>query len=215
VDEFKTQELATESFERPPTAPRWTGSPSIALAQQLNEQWLEFLCGRVSGASSELPPFLAQNGHLWCRLDAAARKRIAALPFVIVDLRFKDVAWWNDSTQRVFMTSPNSGPLIDLVLETLLFARQSAREDVSVAKTMFAMTLPVAQLVASLTLSQVMSIAASSTGELRVRSQQDAEFWRELLVAALADDEPALAELRLQAKLLFCGELVSPLAVTP
>jgi len=36
----------------------------------------------------------------------------------------------------------------------LLFARQSAREDVNVAKAMFAMTTGVAGLIASLSMSQ-------------------------------------------------------------
>ncbi|MDB6084807.1 MAG: hypothetical protein JWN43_2688 [Gammaproteobacteria bacterium] len=99
-------------------------------------------------------------------------------------------------------------PSSDLALETLLFARQSAREDVNVAKAMFAMTSPVANLIASLTLPQVRAIALKNTSQLRVRWDNDPEFWRDLLVASRAGDEQAIAALRRHGKLLFCGELI-------
>ena len=50
----------------------------------------------------------------------------------------------------------------------------------------------VADLVASLTLPQVRSIAFASARELRVRWDQDPEFCRALLIAALTSDEQAM-----------------------
>jgi hypothetical protein len=59
-------------------------------------------------------------------------------------------------------TAPYSGfpPKLfeDLALETLLFARQATREDVNVAKAMFAMTSAVVRLIASLTVFQVRAL---------------------------------------------------------
>jgi hypothetical protein len=109
---------------------------------------------------------------------------------------------------QAFINVTDSTLFSDLLLETLLFARQSAREDVSVAKTMFAMTPQVADLMASLTLAQVRVIAAGNGRELRVRWDQDPQLWRGLLIAVLTGDEQAMGELRLQTKLLFCGEVV-------
>lgn len=51
----------------------------------------------------------------------------------------------------------------DLTLDTLLFARQAAREGVNVARAMFAMTADVASLSASLTVSQIRAIASASS----------------------------------------------------
>ena len=96
----------------------------------------------------------------------------------------------------------------DLILETLLFARQTAREDLNVAKAMFGMTSSVASLIASLTLPQIRAIAASNTRLLRVRWDRDPEFWGDLLVASRGSDERVVAALRRQAKLMFCGELI-------
>jgi hypothetical protein len=94
----------------------------------------------------------------------------------------------------------------DLALETLLFARQAAREDVNVSIAMFAMTLSVARLIATLTVSQVRAIAFRNASQLRVRWDNHPDFWRDLLTACRAGDERAIESMRRQAKLLFCGE---------
>ena len=96
----------------------------------------------------------------------------------------------------------------DLALETLLFARQAAREDVNVAIAMFAMTLSVACLIASLTVSQVRVIALRNAGQLRVRWDNHPQFWRDLLIACRAGDDNAIEVIRRQGKLLFSGLLV-------
>jgi len=82
-----------------------------------------------------------------------------------------------------------------------------AREDVVVATAMFAITSPLARLVASLTLQQVRAIAVGHARELRVRWERDVEFWRDLLVACRAGDDGSMAAARRQGKLLFCGEV--------
>jgi len=73
---------------------------------------------------------------------------------------------------------------------------------------MFAMTWGVASLIASLTLSQVRSIAVANAGQLQVRWDTDPELRRDLLIACRSADEPELAAIRCQAKL--GGELIPP-----
>ncbi len=208
MDEFETDEAA-ELPQGSATSPRWAGAPSIALAHQLNEQCIDLLCELAATSSDQEPPqFVLQNRDLWRLLEAEARRRVAAFPFVIVDIRFKDPDWWREISGRHPMSPTDSTPFSDLALETLLFARQAAREDIGVAKAMFAMTAPVASRIASLTLHQVRTIALSSTQELRVRWDSDWEFWHDLLMASRSGDEQAITALRRQAKLLFCGELI-------
>jgi hypothetical protein len=211
VDEFETEE-AGELPQVSTASPRWTGAPSIELAHQLNEQCVELVCELAAASSTqELPPFVSQNRDLWRLLEPDARKRVAAFPFVIVDLHFKDLGSWREAVEGRSMSSTDATlytgvpPKLfeDLALETLLFARQSAREDVNVAKAMFAMTSSVASLIASLTLSQIRGIASANTSELKVRWESDPEFWRDLLVACRAGDAQALAVIRRHAKLLF------------
>jgi hypothetical protein len=214
MDEFKIDDEASAA------SPRWTGASSIPLAHQLNGQCVELVCELANNLSAEeLPPFILENRDLWRLLEPEARKRVAAFPFVIVDLHFKDAEPWQQVSDGYLMTptdiantAPYSGfpPKLfeDLALETLLFARQVAREDVNVAKAMFAMTSPVVRLIASFTVSQVRAIAIGIARQLRVRWDNDTEFWRDLLVACRAGDEDAMAALRRQGKLLFCGELI-------
>jgi hypothetical protein len=168
MDEFETDEAA-ELPQGSATSARWTGAASIALAHQLNEQCVELLCEPATTSSSqELPQFVLHNRDQWRLLEVDARKRVAALPFVIVDLRFKDAESWQRAADGHSMSATDF-PLFsgvppklfeDLILETLLFARQTAREEGNVAKAMFAMTSPVARLIVSLTLPQIRTVAA-------------------------------------------------------
>jgi hypothetical protein len=211
MDEFKTDDEASAA------SPRWTGAPSIPLAHQLNGQCVDLVCELANDLSAqELPPFILQNRDLWRLLEPEARKRVAALPFVIVDLHFKDSEPWQLASDGHPMAAADSmlysgfpSKLFeDLALETLLFARQAAREDVNVAIAMFAMTSGVVRLIASLTVSQVRAIALGSASQLRVRWDNHPDFWRDLLTACRAGDERAIEAIRRQGKLLFCGESV-------
>jgi hypothetical protein len=222
MGEFKTDEIA-EMSQGAAASPRWTGAPSIALAHGLNEQCVELVCDLAASSSiQELPRFILQNRDLWRLLEPDARQRVAAFPFVIVDLRFQDAESWQRALQGHLMSPIDSThyngipskPFEDLVLEALLFARQAAREDMSVAKSMFAMTPSVAATIASLTLPQVRTIAVDNTHQLRVRWDNHPEFWGDLLVACRGRDERALAALRRQGKLLFCGELIESHTLT-
>jgi hypothetical protein len=211
MDEFETDDAA-ELPEGSAALPRWTGTPNIALGTQLNEQCIELVCELAATSFyQQLPPFILQNRDLWRLLEPEARKRVAAFPFVIVNLRFNDTEVWQQASDGHLMTPSDSTiyngvpPKVfeDLALETLLFTRQSAREDVNVAKVMFAMTSTVVRLIASLTVSQVRAIALGNASQLRVRWDNDPEFWGELLTACRARDDEALSTLRRHAKLLF------------
>jgi hypothetical protein len=216
VDEFESQQ-AGELPQISTPSPRWTGAPSIDLVHQLNRQCIDLVCELAANSSCpELPKFVLRNRDLWRLLEPEARQRVAAFPFVIVDLRFKDAEAWRRASDGHLMSvtdctlcNDTLGKFFeDLVLEALLFARQTAREDISVAKAMFAMTSRVVGLIASLTLSQVRAIALGNARQLRVRWDNDPEFWCDLLVASRADDELAISALRRHGKLLYCGELI-------
>lgn len=214
MDEFG---LEQKSGDQQSSRPKWQGVQSIRLAQQLNEQCIDLFCELAIDSSPEVPwPLVASNRDLWIRLDAFARKRLAVFPFVIVDVRFKDVSWW----QGVGHERPTAPPAHAvsvampstryeyLALETLMFAWQVAREDRHVAQMVFAMTPAVADCIAALTMQQVRTIAVEGSRFLRIRWDDEPQFWRELLICAREGDEAALTALRRDAKLLFCGELI-------
>lgn len=160
---------------------------------------------------------LKANRNLWCQLNTDARWRLAEFPFVIVDVRFRDDEWWRALgktqddmiAQRFAAEDSLREPRESLLLETLMFAWQVAREDSRVAQILFAMTQTVARVVSSLPMQSIRTLASSQANFLRIRWDNDAQIWRDLLVAVATDDEAALTDVRLQTKLLFCGDLIA------
>lgn len=194
---------------------RWMGARSIGMAHQLNDQVIECCCELSSDvASSNLIPPVTAHRDLWRGLDPESRKRLAQFPFVIVDLRFGDLAWWRVAIGN--STNPRNRPISAtpaarwdwLALETLMFGWQVAREDRIVASTLFAMPLAVADCIAALTMQQVRTLAVESAQYLRLRWDNHPYLWRELLNASRERDETQLEAIRRLAKLYFCGELI-------
>lgn len=197
--------------------PRWNGAQSIRMAHELNGQFIDLFCDLSTEASPEEPwPLLSSHRDLWRRLGSRARRRLAIFPFVIVDLRFGDERWWRSvSRQRANRHQEASGPngmpstrRECLALETLMFAWQAAREDLSVAQMVFAMVPAVADCIAALTTQQVRTTAVENTRFLRMRWDNEPKFWRELLTCALEAGEAEMEALRREAKLRFCGEII-------
>ncbi|MEO8467746.1 MAG: hypothetical protein ABI640_20670 [Gammaproteobacteria bacterium] len=195
--------------------PRWKGANSIQLAHQLNERCVELiseLAGNVA-INEALPTAVRENRDLWPGLSVDARRRLAALPFVIVDVRFRDEQWWRALGQAPSPTELRAECLPsdccqDLLLETLMFAWQVAREDSHVAQMIFAMTRPVARIIAALAIREIRALAIEQRPCLRIRWSDNARFWREFLVRVRGEDAIALEDAMLNAKLLFCGELI-------
>jgi len=110
MDEFKTDDEASAA------SPRWTGAPSIPLAHQLNGQCVELVCELANDLSAqELPPFILENRDLWRLLEPEARKRVAAFPFVIVELHFKDAEPWQQASDGHLMTPADIAPYIGVL----------------------------------------------------------------------------------------------------
>ncbi len=197
--------------------PRWKGANSIQLAHQLNERCIELISEIAANATinEALPLAVRENRDLWSGLSGDARRRLAALPFVLVDVRFRDEQWWRalgkvPSPIELRGEGLPADRCQDLLLETLMFAWQVAREDSHVAQMIFAMTRPVARVIAGLPIREMRTLAVEQTLCLRIRWSHNALFWRELLTRVRGEDSIALEDSMLHAKLLFCGDLIGP-----
>jgi hypothetical protein len=193
---------------------RWAGASSIGLAQQLNAEFIDLLCELSLEPAADNPfELVTIHRDLWNRLDLMSRKHLSYFPFVIVDLRFGDVAWWRMLAESCGARAPTRSAaapatwIEGLVLETLMFAWQVAREDRDAALMLFAMPRSVADCIAGLSMQQVRTLVSDCTSALRIRWENDRKFWRELLIAAKDNDQAALQELGHKAKLHFGGEL--------
>lgn len=200
------------------TGPCWKRSQSLDLVHQLNEHCLELLAGVAAAHAGNDSPLVSANRDLWAQLGPEARKRAALLPFVILDLNFADETWWRQAIDAPASTlhEPDSTNWLPsdlcerLVQETLMFAWQMARSDRTAAQVSFGMRPTVSVIIGELMPGQVRAIASRASGDIHVRWEQDGRFWREILLAADAGNDEAIAELHLHAKLQLLGPLVYP-----
>jgi hypothetical protein len=200
----------------PPVPPRWKGINSLDLVHQLNERCFELLCDLAAADTRHTDlPLLADNREIWIRVEPEARHRAARMPFVVVDAKFSDEAWWRHaaaSRARVAGAEAFSNGLPheaseQLMHEVIMFAWQTARWDRTVAQLSLGMTPSVADIVAALTPQKVREIAARESHAVEIRWANNPVFWRDVLVAASEGSNERMAELHLHAKLLLCGEL--------
>lgn len=214
-------EESAEGGERQPTAPappRWKGIRSLDLVYQLNERCIDFLYELAGeGAHDTTLPIVTEHRELWARLDPAARKAVARMPFVIMDAHFKDDAWWRRMADtRADEAHPDARPnglprqaSEHLMHETTMLAWQTARWDHTVAQMSLAMSSSVAAIISAFTPQQIRIISARECHAIQVRWVDDVQFWLDLLMAAIARDADRLSDLRLHAKLLLCSELTN------
>jgi hypothetical protein len=205
-----------EGIHGAPLAPRWKGRDSLDLVYGLNGRCLELLSGVAMSLFPGELTGIAQNRELWSGLDSEAIKRAGRFPFVILDVHFTNEAWWQQVLQAsdTFAVAPNPShwptKLAErLMQETLIFAWHSVKWDRRVARLSLGMSPRVADIIAAISPQQLADISHRHSGELRLRWQDDAEFWRQLLRTARSGDVDTLDEIHLHAKLLLCGELIS------
>jgi len=200
----------------PPSPPRWKGRDSLELVYQLNERSLTLLADAARSGTSE---WLAETPHrvLWSELTIEAIQHAARFLFVILEAHFTDDEWWRAASvnpQDVIEQSlaPTCWPHEEarqLTGEALVFAWHTAKWDRRVARLSLGMSTGVVGLMAALTPQQLGVISARHWGVLRLRWQEEPDFWARLLAAAQDGDQEALSENHLHAKLLLSGALVA------
>jgi hypothetical protein len=184
---------------------------------ELNERCLAALTGFAKGLGPCDIPAIAQCRALWSQLDALSIQRAAQLPFVILNVRFTDGPWWRTVTDPVLHSriAPATagawpGDLAEpLLQELLIFAWHTVKWDARVARLLLGMSPQVAESLAGLSPQRLTELGQEAAGELRLRRQEDHEFWGSLVTAALKNSRQALSDVHLHAKLLLCGELLA------
>lgn len=207
-----------------PSPPRWRGAQSIGMVHRFNERCIELLCAVASSSTlGTTTPAVAENREHWISLELEARRRVAKMPFVILDARFRSADWWRRVAQSASGPFFNEGARENpeshnasglppeasskLMHEAMMFAWQLVSADQTTAIMSFGMFAPVAQIIAELTPKDIREIAIRDHSAITLRWADDVQLWREFLVAAKAGDDNRLAAVHLQVKLLLCGDL--------
>jgi hypothetical protein len=201
----------------------WLRPGTLETLVELNERCLALLAEQaaVRGASATL--LLRQVGELWRSLDAAARQRAAACPYLLIDAGFADPLRWRlppapqvadaQGIYPSFFTVPAATELARLVFT---YAWHLVRSQASAARLLLGMPAPSAALIGHYTLPQIQSLAESRPGWLRPRWPAGVQFWRELLLAAASGDAALLERARLRGVMLLAAEArLAPAASAP
>jgi hypothetical protein len=196
-------------------AAAWLRPEALQSLLELNELCLALLAEQaaVRGAAASL--LLRQIGELWRALDAAARRRAAACPYLLLDAGFADPQRWRlprapqvgdagDGGYGAFFTVPAAAEVARLVFT---YAWHLARSESVAARLLLGMPAPSCVLIGHYSLCQIQALAGSHTGWLRPRWPARVQVWRELLLAAASGEVPALERARLRGLTLLAAEV--------
>lgn len=198
--------------------PLRTIAPELLLPlHEVNERCLE-LIALVAKLDPEDAPF-ALVGPLRSLLRGTRpnlRRRAARQPFALVDMEFRDADWWQavkSRPSRAWKDRPwralaPKRAATQLAQTTLILAWHMTRADAEATCIVFGMSREVAQLISSLRLSELDTIAQHQFRHVRPRWEERAELWRELLVAAQSEDSAAMRNIAIRALQFLAGEVI-------
>ena len=205
-------------------AAAWLPAGTFDSLTELNELCLALLTEQ-SAVRGGIPCGLLHSlAELWRGLNAAARHRAAACPYLLLDAGFADPVRWRTPSAQVgdggtdhyacYFTVPAATEVARLVF---IYAWHLTRSQPAAARLLLGMTAPSAALIARYTLRQIQALADGHPEWLRPRWPARVQVWRELLLAAVSGEATALERARLRGVTLLAAEVraASPAAVPP
>lgn len=198
----------------------WLQGELLESLADVNEQCLQLLREQAvaSGPERAAPPLHALR-ELWLALDEAAVRRAATCPYLLLDAGFGDARRWawgwshrihdGDRAAEPFFTVPATCGVLRLVLT---FAWHLTRSRRAAARLLLGMSVECAQQLGTCTLRQLWEVAERHPEWLQPRWPGRLHVWRELLLAAVADDPEALERSRVRGLQLLAGEARAALA---
>ena len=200
----------------------WLRPETLDSLLELNELGLGLLAEQAAARGATAGALLREVARLWAALDANARRRAAACPYLLLDAGFADPRRWRASpTPEVgdadggygsFFTVPAAAEVARLVFT---YAWHLARSQSAAARLLLGMPEASAALIGQYPLPHIQSLAERRLEWLRPRWPARVQVWRQLLLAAASGDAAALERARLRGLTLLAAEAraMSPRAV--
>jgi hypothetical protein len=193
--------------DEPPAAAAWLGATTLDSLTELNEIALALLAEQAV-APGVPGPLLREVAAAWGGLDAEARRRAAACPYLLLDAGFADRERWRPpaagesgrSFGAAFFSVPGT---VEVARLTLIFAWHLARAQSIAARVLLGVPPACVALIAALTLRQIHALAERHPHWLRPRWPSRREWWRALLAAAASGEPRALERVRLHGLTLL------------
>jgi len=195
-------------------AAAWLRPEMFESLLELNESCLGLLAEQAAARDAPSSLLLRLVAELWDGLDANARRRAAACPYLLLDAGFADPLRWRVGTApEVWDANGAYGSFFTVAATTevarlvFTFAWHLARSHSAAARVLLGMPAPSATLIAQYTLRQIQTLAQRRPEWLRPRWPARVQVWRELLLAAASGDAPALERARLRGLTLLAAEV--------
>jgi hypothetical protein len=204
----------TESGEAAAQLCSWLQDEALETLVELNELSLNLLAEQAAARGAAAGLLLRQVADSWHSFDAAARRRAASCPYLLVDAGFADPLRWRlppapqvgdaaHAAYSAFFTVPAATMLARLVFT---YAWHLARTQTAAARLLLGMPAPSAVLIRHYTLCEIQLLAESHLEWLRPRWPARVQVWRELLTAAAAGEPAPLERARLRGLTLLAAE---------
>jgi hypothetical protein len=201
--------LGNDALHRPGTL-----LESPAALHDVNERCIEAL---IVSARKDPPgvPSLVQNlRDLLLRLTPEARQRAARRSVLLTDMQFANPPWWRSMKQHPMRPVPlpswrgsfQRPCAIQLARATLMLSWHSLRSHPQDA-ALFGVLTPVAEIIASLSLTEIDRIVERQFRHLRPRWEDRPAVWRALLLSAETEDYRRMRDFDLYSLQLVTGEL--------
>jgi len=195
-------------------AAAWLRPETLDTLQELNELSLGLLTEQALARGAAACPLLREVSQLWRMLDAAARHRAAACPYLLLDAGFADAARWQTGTAAQVGDAAEGAYA---AFFTVTAAKEAARlvftygwhlacAQPAAARLLLGMPPASAALISRYTLRQIQTLAERRPDWLKPRWPARVQVWRELLLAATGGEGAALERARLRGLTLLAAE---------
>jgi hypothetical protein len=182
---------------------------------ELNGQCLELLADQALAPLAQGNLLLRQVGEIWRTLDAAARRRAASCPYLLVDAGFSDPSRWRwlegrhvsegaPAPYASFFTVPRASAV---VRQVFIYAWHLAQSKNTAAQLLLGMPTNCTHVISACTLPQIHELAERHPEWMRPRWPTKVKVWRELLLAAASGEVVALQNARMHGLQLLAGEV--------
>jgi hypothetical protein len=193
----------------------WLRAATLDSVTELNELGLALLAEqsavRCAGAGALLQPL----GELWRALDAAARRRAAACPYLLLDAGFGDPARWRtapaaaqvgDAATELYARYFSVPAAAEVARLMFFYAWHLSRSQPAAARLLLGMAPASVASIGRHTLGQIQELAEAHPEWLRPRWPARVHVWCELLLAAGAGEPQRLERARLRGLTLLAAE---------
>jgi hypothetical protein len=183
---------------------------------EVNERCLEALVNMARAPTTSPLPLVNQLRDSLRSLGPEDRKRASQRAFLLVDMEFGDLDWWQAARSMPSRRSrPSSGhkcfarqAAVPLARCTLILAWHCTRSNLDAACVLLGLARPVAQLLATIPLAAIDQIAERQWAHVQPRWHDHPVVWRQLLLAATSADAKDNHAFNLLGLQLMTGELL-------